>query len=84
MELSVGGKLHNMKCAYCGKEDVWLTEYINLGAPNVECRSCGEKWIECPETKLHINNSLANKSTQPNPISDNASDDVKRKPGEPF
>ncbi len=48
------GKLTGKICSECGKEDVWLTDYINLNAPNVECHSCGRKWIESPETKLHI------------------------------
>jgi len=54
MELTIGGKLEGNKCPYCKAEDVWFTEYINYGAPNVECKSCGKQWIECPKTKLHI------------------------------
>jgi len=54
MELTIGGKLSDKICPYCKAKDVWVTEYINLGAPNVECGSCGKQWVICPETKLHI------------------------------
>jgi len=54
VKLSIGGKLKGKKCPFCGEENVYFTRYIGHAWPNVECRSCGEQWVESPETKLHI------------------------------
>lgn len=54
MKITIGGKLEGTICSYCGASDVWFTEYLAFFAANVECRSCGGKWVECPETKLHV------------------------------
>jgi len=43
-------------CPFCGKKDVWFTNYINIGAPNLECRSCKKQWITCPKTNLEVKN----------------------------
>lgn len=57
MEFILGGKYHGIMCD-CGAEDCYPTNYIGFGVPNIQCNTCGKKWIVSPMTKLHVKQNV--------------------------